>query len=103
MPTIADMLKTEIGAIEARKQAARELEKVNDPKRHSARLRAEAHRQKNCPINILAKAVFPAVHRELDTITQHLVKVRAPIKAMAEDAKANAATDVTRKESDVEV
>lgn len=87
MTTIADKLKAEIAAREAKKQTARELERVNDPKRHAARLRAEAHRQKNCPVNIVAKAVFPALHKELDSIVQHLAETRASIKSAKEGAE----------------
>lgn len=100
MPTVGDMLKAEIAAREARKKAARQLERVNDPRRHAARLRAEAYRQKNCPINVAARAIFPAAHKELDTIVQQLVKVRAPIKAAADELKAYAAAESTRKETE---
>lgn len=92
--TVTDRLREKLADRKATKDAARELERVSDPKRHAARLRAEAHRQKNCPIraatseiNSVAQQTLPAIHTELASFAEYLKRVRAPITAKAEALK----------------
>jgi len=72
MATFADILRERLAERQAVQPTARELERINNPRRYAARLRAEAYRRKKCPL------------RKLAGITQQLKDFRAPITAKAE-------------------
>lgn len=80
--TLKEFLMKEVAARQANQQAAREAERIADPRRYAARLRAEAHRKAKCPINKFARDFFPPMIEALHTVEKRLQDTRAKTQAM---------------------
>jgi hypothetical protein len=98
MPTLADSLRERVAA----RRAEREFERINNPRRYAARQRAEAYRDRNCPLRIIKEEVvsslktisegvtkidlsqssLPEIHVQLSSFAETLKRLREPIKNM---------------------
>src|SRR5258705_13768769 len=78
---------------QAKRQDELEAERVNNPKRYAARLRAEERSRKNCPIRKFQEAFYVPIQTNLDAINQGLKNIRAEMVKLHRNNNLNGDTD----------